>query len=701
MKTPIEAGLMARAMGAIGAAVNSWFGPSEAVTPLVTGAQTESVAGRQFDFPVAFNRVITPRSTEAISFNQLRGFADACDVLRIVIETRKDQMAKMKWLIKRTDGGDPDARCQEISDFLRLPDGEHDWDTWLRMLLEEVLVTDAPALYIRRTVGGDVYAIEPLDGSTIKRVLDEHGRTPRAPDTAYQQVLKGIPAINYSTDQLIYRPRNQRVWKVYGYSPVEQIIMTVNTALRRSLHVLQSYTEGNMPEALIGVPETWTVEQIKQFQLYWDSYMEGDTAQRRKGKFVPGLLKYQATKEPVLKDEFDEWLARVVCFTFSIPPTPFIKSNNRATAESAQEAAISEGLAPIMQWVVNLMNLIITRHFGYTDIEFDWNVEKEQDPFIKAQIDKIYIDAGVVLEDEVRADLGREPLTPEQTEKLAAKRAAAQPFGGAPPDPDPEDDLTDENAKVAKAKKPQPGRINPDRATVVKLERRLAKVISSFLAKQADKIGKADTSLTVTVDWDELVPDVATVLEAIATSGAGAALKQIGLKNADVAFGPKVTTWAQDRAAEMVGKKWVDGGLVDNPNAEWVISDSTRDMIQALIASGTDEGLTTDELSSAMQDSFAFSEERATMIARTETRLADSAGQMEAYVTSGVVEGTEWSTSQDDAVSEECLENEAAGVIPLGEVYPSGDAAPPAHPNCRCCLIASLLPETDSSEETE
>ena len=43
---------------------------------------------------------------------------------------------------------------------------------------------------------------------------------------------------------------------------------------------MQHYTEGNVPEALIGVPETWTVDQIKAFQTYWDSILEGSTAER-------------------------------------------------------------------------------------------------------------------------------------------------------------------------------------------------------------------------------------------------------------------------------------------------------------------------------------------------------------------------------------------------------------------------------------
>jgi hypothetical protein len=40
--------------------------------------------------------------------------------------------------------------------------------------------------------------------------------------------------------------------------------MTVNIALRRQMHQLQYYTEGNVPEALIGVPEAWTPDQIGQ-----------------------------------------------------------------------------------------------------------------------------------------------------------------------------------------------------------------------------------------------------------------------------------------------------------------------------------------------------------------------------------------------------------------------------------------------------
>ena len=58
------------------------------------------VAGRRFDFPPGYNIVTRPRAYEPIGFHELRAFADAYDLLRLVIETRKDQMERQRWRIR-------------------------------------------------------------------------------------------------------------------------------------------------------------------------------------------------------------------------------------------------------------------------------------------------------------------------------------------------------------------------------------------------------------------------------------------------------------------------------------------------------------------------------------------------------------------------------------------------------------------------
>lgn len=255
---------VARGLGYVvkGGGASSWFGPQQPLPPVAP----PEVAGRQFDYPFGFNLAVTPRNLEPTGFAELRGLADFYDLLRTVIETRKDQMARLAWRIRRRDGvSGPanDARIAEISAFFARPDRIHSWAGWLRMLIEDLLVIDAPTLYRRRTRGGRLWALEPLDGATIKRLIDDWGRTPAPPAPAYQQILKGMPAVDYTADELIYAPRNPRAHKAYGFSPVEQVQMSVNIALRRQIYQLQYYTEGNIPEALIGVPDSWNPDQIR------------------------------------------------------------------------------------------------------------------------------------------------------------------------------------------------------------------------------------------------------------------------------------------------------------------------------------------------------------------------------------------------------------------------------------------------------
>ncbi len=74
----------------------------------------------------------------------------------------------------------------------------------------------------------------------------------------------------------------------------------------------------------------------------------------------------------MLKDVFDDWLARVVCFAFSVSPTALVAQVNRATADSQKHSADEEGLAPAKLWVKELVDRLIEEDFGYQDLEFGW-----------------------------------------------------------------------------------------------------------------------------------------------------------------------------------------------------------------------------------------------------------------------------------------------------------------------------------------
>ena len=67
---------------------DGWFDAGEPLAPVAQQAE-----GRRFDYEPFYNVGHSkPREREAIGFTQLRALADNYDVLRLVIETRKDQM---------------------------------------------------------------------------------------------------------------------------------------------------------------------------------------------------------------------------------------------------------------------------------------------------------------------------------------------------------------------------------------------------------------------------------------------------------------------------------------------------------------------------------------------------------------------------------------------------------------------------------
>jgi SPP1 gp7 family putative phage head morphogenesis protein len=203
-------------------------------------------------------------------------------------------------------------------------------------------------------------------------------------------------------------------------------------------------------------------------------------------------------------------------------------------------------------------------------------------------------------------------------------------------------------------------------------------------------------------------------LEDVFSDAGEETLKSIGVavnasKVPDLELAPKAfdqvnslaVEYAQDRSAEMVGMKYVKGKLVPNPDAKWQITEETRDGIRSAVTEAVVGDLPVTKLADTLSAAYGFSSDRAEMIARTEMRMANGSGALAGYQASGVIKEKVWLTAQDDDVSEECADNEDEGPIPLDDDFPSGDDAPPAHPNCRCTIAPYVDFGSDSDEEEE
>jgi hypothetical protein len=387
--------------------VSAWGGFSPGL-PLAPAA-AEPV--RVWDFPVGINTVVRPRAYEPFGFGQLRAFSNV-ELVRLAIETRKDQIERLHWRIKpRTLASAGDPRIAMLEAFWRKPDGVTPFATWLRLALEDLLVLDAPAFERRRSRGGDLIGLDVIPGDTIHPMVDETGRRPRGPgEIAFQQVIKGVAWANLTNADLIYAPRNPRPNHNYGFSPVEQIIVTLNTVMRRQAAQLAYFTEGNTPAGLLNGPEGWSPDQIRDMQAWLDARLSGQTAEQAKLLWVPAGTRYQSFKDAPIKDDFDEWLARIVAYAFSLPPTPFVRQMNKGTAGEDQDRGLEEGLEPLKLWAKRLIDGVIQDEQGCSDLEFAWNDAPVIDPAAQAGIDDLSLRNGSATIDEVRSRRGEAPL---------------------------------------------------------------------------------------------------------------------------------------------------------------------------------------------------------------------------------------------------------------------------------------------------
>jgi hypothetical protein len=111
------------------------------------------------------------------------------------------------------------------------------------------------------------------------------------------------------------------------------------------------------------------------------------------------------TKEPEHKDDFDEWLARIICFAFSVPPQWATKVMNRATADNQSAQSEEEGLEPTKEWVKDLIDEIIGEEFASPDLELVWLDEDTDASQAEAQLES-RVKLGAVTLNELRDSLG-------------------------------------------------------------------------------------------------------------------------------------------------------------------------------------------------------------------------------------------------------------------------------------------------------
>ena len=126
---------------------------------------------------------------------------------------------------------------------------------------------------------------------------------------------------------------------------------------------------------------------------------------------------------------------------------------------------------------------------------------------------------------------------------------------------------------------------------------------------------------------------------------------------------------------------------------------SVRMRVGALVSDAVKEGQSIGTLAANIRAMPELKNERARMIARTETAKVLGQGQKQAAKSQGRSE-KRWVTQGDALVAIECQLNEAMGWIPIEDLFTGGVGVDtiPEHVNCRCVVQFRDKPITESDK---
>lgn len=508
------------------------------------------------------------------------------------------------------------------------------------------------------------------------------------------------------------------------------------------IHVVPGDVESDKFEEIQGAMTSQMAGQLDKMRQY--RYVQGF-----KGRQDAGTDQIVQLKEPTLADVFDDLHIRKIAFGYGTSAQRLQKTLNRASAEAGQDASEKEGLMPRLRWLKGTIDIIIQRRMGFPGYEWVPDTDDELDPEVQAKVDDINIKNGKMLINEAREARGLDPLPqPEANAPMIITASGAVPLGGTidrtaaqhaadiePPSApiiqapsagnDPRgDSKTKASAKSSSGKKKlSKSGTSPiiSAESLTARNERLAGALKISIAKffklQAKSIAKqvaaaykaSPMSKAEETDDQRLKRHAAEAAVLLANVDWGwfnlkveYDLEQASLEGSDIAeesftATPEITEYvergaqqyASSRAAEMIGMRRNEKGeLVENPNAKYAISRTTREDVLNTIIQAREEGWTASQLSAVLEASTTFSSARARLIAETEMMNAQSYGTYIFWMAGNKVQTVQWETSGLENVCPMCDGFANQGEVPLGHEFSPGVRHPQAHVKCDCSLKA-------------
>ena len=644
---------------------------------------------------------------------------------------------------------------ERVEDFFENPNtnpGES-WNMVTRMMLPDLLEINSGILVKTFNAFGEMVEIVARNGSAFTKNPDVYGMyTNRADIILMKNIMddqegpyqaeNGFPLLNgyltsdeakseaayfqygfntgarpvpFGKREIIWVEKKVRTDDIYGRSAMEVLVKTVQTLIYAVEHNLEYFSDNSIPPGVLGLDGMKT-DDMKAFAQQWtESQRKADELGNWKKVFhklamvnkMPKFERMGFTNAELELIESQKWWSKLVWAAFGMTATElgFTEDAKGGANQIVQTSAVRRKIIyPILHLLEYYFNTQIIPEFGVTGVRFKYKIQDIDEETKKWGLYKLQTEAGLKSINEVRNSEGLDDVewgaqapnqwssnqgmninmaNPEQARinelGTDSQNARDKLSGKNPKDKDKDKKALDSNAPTMLKPGEELGEKELEKAIVNVLDESKKKVIE-ILESQTKK----DPLVAI-----KSVDDVPNMVNEIF---AGITVKKISdavIKN------------EFDSGWDSSEKK-LDRNIGYNENALKFLQEMTFNNIKGMTSEvandlrqelerGIVNGEGIGKLTKRVDKVFDKGENRAEMIARTETNRADNQGKLLAMKGSGLVMQKKWITHEDDRTSPICmrLDGQIVGINDEFKDSTSGweGQSPPSHVNCRSTMI--------------
>ncbi len=512
----------------------------------------------------------------------------------------------------------------------------------------------------------------------------------------------GAKPVPFGKREIVWFEKKVRTDNLYGRSAMAVLQKTVQTLIYAVEHNFDYFANNSIPPGVLGL-EGISSKDLKAFAQQWiQSQKKQDDLGQWKKVFhklsmvnrKPTFERIGYTNQELQVIEQQKWWSKLVWAAFGITATEMgFTEDAKGSANQIVQSSIAKKriIYPLLRLIEYHVNTEIIPEFGVTGVRYKYKIFDVDEETKKWGLYKLQTESDLKTINEIRNTEGLDPV--EWGDKNSGDRSPKSEMIGFDPRQQDADKINRDSQnqrdkmtgkKVAGTDNPlilQPGEEMD--------EKKLKKAIMLVLNKNEEKIlaildsQKLDEPIMNIKSIDDvpgMIKNVFTVF----------ALKEISDATIKLEF---FTGWDQT-------EKQIDMNVPVNDKALSFLQEHTFDNIKGMtedianklkaeLERGIINGESIPKLKERVKKVFDVGENRAEMIARTETNRAENNGKLLAMKASGLDYNKKWVAILDDRTSEICknLNSQTIGLDEDFDYKKWSGQAPPSHVNCRSTLV--------------